>query len=145
MFARIRGDAIVVDHHDDAGTWILDFGFDLGMDGVDPGKRAEELYWSFNWQTGPSGNRRPDVIPCRSTMCVSPSRLGAPHGRLRTMGVKQGEVTRRRAIRLVFSIAIGLLGEGAAHAATLQWEGTLSLELLAGNPSFHVEGGGSPA
>jgi len=43
--ARIHGDAIVVDGHNDVGTWILDFGFDLGMDGADPGKRAAELYW----------------------------------------------------------------------------------------------------
>ena len=46
---RIHGDAIVVDGHNDVGTWILDFGFDLGMDGADPEKRAAELYWLFGW------------------------------------------------------------------------------------------------
>ena len=45
----IHRDAIVVDGHNDVGTWILDFGFDLGMDGADPEKRAAELYWLFGW------------------------------------------------------------------------------------------------
>jgi len=46
---RIHSDASVVDGHNDVGTWILDFGFDLGMDGADPGKRAAELYWILGW------------------------------------------------------------------------------------------------
>ena len=46
---RIHSDAIVVDGHNDVGTWILDFGFDLGMDGADPRKRAAELYWILGW------------------------------------------------------------------------------------------------
>jgi len=43
--ARIHQDAIVVDGHNDVATLILDYGFDLGMDGADPEKRAAELYW----------------------------------------------------------------------------------------------------
>lgn len=42
---RIHQDAIVVDGHNDVATLILDYGFDLGMDGSDPEKRAAELYW----------------------------------------------------------------------------------------------------
>jgi membrane dipeptidase len=38
-------DAIVIDGHNDVGTWILDFGFDLGMDGSDPKKHNAVLYW----------------------------------------------------------------------------------------------------
>ena len=45
----IHADAIVVDGHNDIGTWILDFEFDLGMDGADPEKRRAELYWVFDW------------------------------------------------------------------------------------------------
>ena len=47
-----------------------------------------------------------------------------------------------RAARLAFSIAVVLLAQGAARAAPLGWEGTLSFELLAGLPSFQGEGGG---
>ena len=46
---RIHTDAIVVDGHNDVTTWILDFEFDLGMDGADPRKRAAELYWILGW------------------------------------------------------------------------------------------------
>ncbi len=41
----IRRDAIVVDGHNDVTTFILDYGFDLGMDGADPAKRDATLYW----------------------------------------------------------------------------------------------------
>jgi membrane dipeptidase len=43
--ARIHGDAIVVDGHNDVATWILDTGFDLGMDGADPDKWSAEPWW----------------------------------------------------------------------------------------------------
>lgn len=43
--ARIHREALVFDGHNDVGTWILDAGFDLGMDGADPRKRNAELYW----------------------------------------------------------------------------------------------------
>lgn len=36
--ARVHGEALVVDGHNDATTWMLDYGFDLGMDGADPEK-----------------------------------------------------------------------------------------------------------
>lgn len=53
----IHNDAIVVDGHNDIGTWILDFHFDLGMEGADPEKRRAELYWVFDWLLPePSGN-----------------------------------------------------------------------------------------
>lgn len=45
-------------------------------------------------------------------------------------------------LRLALSLALVLLAQGAARAAPLQWEGTLSLELLAGLPSLQAEGGG---
>ena len=41
----VYGDAIVVDGHNDVATWILDFHFDLGMDGRDARKRPAEIYW----------------------------------------------------------------------------------------------------
>jgi hypothetical protein len=38
--AALHRDAIVIDGHNDVGIWILDSGFDLGMDGADPAKRS---------------------------------------------------------------------------------------------------------
>ena len=38
----IHRDAIVIDGHNDVALWILDSGFDLGMDGADPAKRNVE-------------------------------------------------------------------------------------------------------
>ena len=49
MTERIHRDAIVVDGHNDVTAWILDFGFDLGMNGADPTKRRAELYWILGW------------------------------------------------------------------------------------------------
>ena len=37
--AQIHRDAIVIDGHNDVAIWILDFGFDLGMDGSEPDDR----------------------------------------------------------------------------------------------------------
>jgi hypothetical protein len=55
---RIHRDAIVVDGHNDVTTWILDFGFDLGMDGADRAKRRSELYWILGWALpDPSGDQ----------------------------------------------------------------------------------------
>jgi membrane dipeptidase len=42
---QIHREAIVVDGHNDVTTFILDYGFDLGMDGADPAKRDATLYW----------------------------------------------------------------------------------------------------
>ena len=54
----IHRKAIVVDGHNDVATWIVDFGFDLGMNGSDPAKRRAELYWIIGWLLPrPSGDR----------------------------------------------------------------------------------------
>lgn len=42
---RLHRDAIVVDGHNDITTFMLDYGFELGMDGADPDKRDATLYW----------------------------------------------------------------------------------------------------
>jgi membrane dipeptidase len=42
---RIHDAAIVIDGHNDVTTFILDYGYDLGMDGADPSKRDATLYW----------------------------------------------------------------------------------------------------
>lgn len=42
---RVHREAIVVDGHNDVTTFILDYGYDLGMDGADPDKRDATLYW----------------------------------------------------------------------------------------------------
>jgi hypothetical protein len=47
-----------------------------------------------------------------------------------------------RTVHLAFSIALLLLAQGAARAASLQWEGTFSFQFLGGLPSFQAEGGG---
>jgi membrane dipeptidase len=39
---EIHRRAIVIDGHNDVGIWILDSGFDLGMDGADPRKQSIE-------------------------------------------------------------------------------------------------------
>ena len=39
---EIHRDAIVIDGHNDVAIWILDSGFDLGMDGADPRKKSVE-------------------------------------------------------------------------------------------------------
>jgi membrane dipeptidase len=42
---RIHREAIVIDGHNDVPTFMLDYGFDLGMDGADPAKRDATWYW----------------------------------------------------------------------------------------------------
>ncbi|KKL56606.1 hypothetical protein LCGC14_2243690 [marine sediment metagenome] len=37
---KLHHDAIVFDGHNDVPTWILDFGFDLGMNGDEPDDRS---------------------------------------------------------------------------------------------------------
>jgi membrane dipeptidase len=46
--ARLHRDAVVVDGHNDVTTFILDYGFDLGMDGGGAAKRDATLYWLRN-------------------------------------------------------------------------------------------------
>lgn len=45
LAAKVHAGAIVLDGHNDVATWILDFDFDLGLDGRDPRKRPAEIYW----------------------------------------------------------------------------------------------------
>jgi membrane dipeptidase len=40
----IHRNAIVIDGHNDIPMWILDSGFDLGMDGADPSKKSIEFW-----------------------------------------------------------------------------------------------------
>jgi membrane dipeptidase len=47
--AALHRDALVMDGHNDVPTWILDYGFDLAMDGGDPRKRPAALYWVLGW------------------------------------------------------------------------------------------------
>jgi membrane dipeptidase len=42
---RVHRDAVVVDGHNDITSLILDYQFDLAMDGSDPDKRDATLYW----------------------------------------------------------------------------------------------------
>jgi membrane dipeptidase len=42
---HLHREAIVIDGHNDVTTWVLDAGFDLGMDGGDPSKTSADLYW----------------------------------------------------------------------------------------------------
>jgi membrane dipeptidase len=41
----LHREAIVVDGHNDVTSFILDYRYDLGMDGADPAKRAAARYW----------------------------------------------------------------------------------------------------
>jgi membrane dipeptidase len=55
--AALHSEAIVVDGHNDVTSWILDYGFDLGMDGGDPDKRDARLQWVLGWALPtPSGD-----------------------------------------------------------------------------------------
>jgi membrane dipeptidase len=52
---RLHHNATEVDTHNDVPTWILDFGFDLGMDGDEKGDRYPFLYYRegpFHWLPG---------------------------------------------------------------------------------------------
>ena len=46
---RLHRDAIVIDGHNDVTSFILDYGFDLAMDGADPAKSDASLYWVLGW------------------------------------------------------------------------------------------------
>ena len=52
---KLHYDAIVVDTHNDIPTWMLDFGFDLGMNGDESNDRYPFLYYRespFHWLPG---------------------------------------------------------------------------------------------
>jgi membrane dipeptidase len=56
--ARLHADAIVVDGHNDVTSLVLDYGFDLGMDGADPEKENAARYWILGPLLGePDGER----------------------------------------------------------------------------------------
>lgn len=56
--ARLHADAIVVDGHNDVTSLLLDYGFDLGMDGADPEKASVARYWILGPVLGePDGAR----------------------------------------------------------------------------------------
>ncbi len=46
---RLHRDAIVIDGHNDVTSWMLDYGFDLGMDGADERKTSAAIYWVLGW------------------------------------------------------------------------------------------------
>jgi membrane dipeptidase len=53
---QVHREAIVIDGHNDVGIWILDSGFDLGMDGADPGKQSIEPWMLLmRYLTPPAG------------------------------------------------------------------------------------------
>jgi membrane dipeptidase len=45
----LHRDALVLDGHNDVPTWILDFGFELGMDGDEPNDRSPWMYAGLTW------------------------------------------------------------------------------------------------
>jgi membrane dipeptidase len=47
--AELHREAIVVDGHNDVASWIVDFGFDLGLDGWEPGDRWGWLHLLAAW------------------------------------------------------------------------------------------------
>lgn len=52
---ELHYDTIVVDGHNDVLTWVLDFGYDLGMNGDEPDDRSAFLYAGgpFTWLPNP--------------------------------------------------------------------------------------------
>jgi membrane dipeptidase len=46
---RLHREAIVIDGHNDVPSLMLDYGFDLGMDGGDPSKRHFMIYLALDW------------------------------------------------------------------------------------------------
>ena len=57
----IHHEAIVVDGHNDVSTWILDFGFDLGMDGWEERDR-----WGWLWFDSPDSFGSPSAERLRT-------------------------------------------------------------------------------
>ena len=49
----LHREALVLDGHNDLPTWILDFGFDLGMDGDEASDRSPLLYAGLTWLPDP--------------------------------------------------------------------------------------------
>ena len=52
LFERARQlhhDALVVDAHDDVLTYIVDYQYDLAMNGNEPDDRSLFLYYGFSW------------------------------------------------------------------------------------------------
>lgn len=59
--AALHRDAIVIDGHNDVALWLLDFDFDLGMDGWEPADRWAWFHYEFPWLPG-----RPDPRELRT-------------------------------------------------------------------------------
>ena len=57
----LHRDAIVVDGHNDATMWLVDYGFDFGMDGWEPDDRWAWPWFPFPWLPG-----RPDAEGLRT-------------------------------------------------------------------------------
>jgi membrane dipeptidase len=54
---ELHHDALLVDGHNDLPTWILHYGFDIGMDGNEPSDRDPFIHYGLPWLPGsPSGN-----------------------------------------------------------------------------------------
>ncbi len=43
----LHRESIVIDGHNEVATWILDYGFDLRMNGADESKRNAEMQYIF--------------------------------------------------------------------------------------------------
>ncbi len=56
----LHHDAIVVDGHNDVLTWVIDYEYDLGMDGDEPKDRSPFLYAGgpFTWLPNPPQGKR---------------------------------------------------------------------------------------
>lgn len=48
----LHHDALVFDGHNDLPTWMLHYGFDLGMDGDEPGDRDPFINYALTWLPG---------------------------------------------------------------------------------------------
>ncbi len=68
---QIHKEAILVDGHNDLPLMMIDFGFDLGMDGAEEGDRAPWFYFAF-----PSLPRRPEGDSLRTSTDLTRIRRG---------------------------------------------------------------------
>ena len=57
--AALHRESLVLDGHNDiASFWMIDDGFDLGMDGDEPGDRSPWVHWIFPWLPAPGAPER---------------------------------------------------------------------------------------
>lgn len=77
---KLHHDALVFDGHNDVSTWILDFGFELGMRGDEPDDRSPFLDAQFFsiwvdfsfYDTGAPGQSTQRALDTRSRMTLKP-------------------------------------------------------------------------